>query len=99
VDAQQTRDGDTPLRTCWRLSLAFKQVVRGIVAIPACGVVEAWDIAGLIGLGLGGLALRWPRRIPSKPAGLFCHLADEPFQVGESVVVNNIADRRSDWLP
>jgi MscS family membrane protein len=89
---------DTPLPALLerKLSLAFKQMVRGIVAILGfAAVVEAWgfDIAGLIaGLGLGGLALALAaQNTLENLLGYFVILADEPFQVGESVVVNNIA--------
>jgi len=79
-----------------KVALAFKQLGKALVVILAfTTILQTWgySIAGLMaGLGLGGLAVALAAQDAlANLIGYFVILADEPFVIGEYIVVGDIA--------
>lgn len=79
-----------------QLAMAVKQIVRAVVMILAfTTLMEEWgyNIGGLVaGLGIGGLAVALAAQDAlANLFGYFIVLADEPFQIGEYIVLGDVA--------
>ena len=79
-----------------QLTLAVKQVTKALIVIFAFAtVMDQWDynIGGVVaGLGIGGLAVALAAQDSlANLFGYFVILADEPFEIGEYIILGDVA--------
>lgn len=79
-----------------QLTLAVKQITKALIVIFAFAtIMDQWgyNIGGLVaGLGIGGLAVALAAQDAlSNLFGYFVILADEPFEIGEYIILGDVA--------
>jgi len=87
---------EEPGRNTVKLENAAEQVLKALIIVLAAMVIlEEWDynVGGLVaGLGIGGLAVALAAQDAlANLFGYFVILADEPFVVGEYIVIGDVS--------
>ncbi len=95
LNRRRRRRAVTPSLLERRLGPVIQQIGGVLVALIGLGaIMDAWgyNVAGLVaGLGIGGLAVALAAQDTlANLFGYFVILADEPFQIGDFVVFDNI---------